>query len=68
MALPQAHQRFKAQGLGFFSAFASAPGKVSDQGTDTSNGIGLRLGWQGRVGDSVTLGATWASCIQGRFE
>lgn len=68
VSLPIAHQRFKAQGLGFFSGFSSAPGQVSDRGTDTTTGVGLRLGWQGRVGDSLTLGATWASRIQGRFK
>lgn len=68
LSLPIAHQRFKAQGLGFFRAFSSAPGQVSDQGTDTSTAAGLRLGWQGRVTDELTLGATWASRIHGRFK
>lgn len=68
VSLPIAHQRFSAKGLGLFAGFSSAPAQVSDQGTDRSTGVGLRLGWQGQVLDSLTLGASWASRIQGRFK
>lgn len=67
-ALMLAHQRFKAQGIGIFAGFSAAPGNVSDQGTDTSNGAGVRLGWTGKVAPALTLGATWASRIEGRFD
>src|SRR5450830_739317 len=68
VALNVAYQRFEAKGIGFFSGFSSAPGNVSDQGTDSSTGTGVRLGWTGKVMPTLTLGATWASRISGRFD
>lgn len=68
IALNVAYQRFAAKGIGFFSGFSSAPGNVSDQGTDSSTGTGVRLGWTGKVTPTLTLGATWASRISGRFD
>lgn len=68
VALNLAYQRFEAKGVGFFAGFSSAPGNVSNQGVDTSTGAGLRLGWTGKVTPQVTLGATWASKISGKFD
>jgi long-chain fatty acid transport protein len=68
LAVNVAYQRFAAKGLGLFAGFSSDAAHVSDQGTDTSTGTGLRLGWAGQVGGGVTLGATWASRIHGRFD
>ena len=68
VALNLAYQRFAAKGIGFFGGFSLAPGQVSDQGTDTSTGVGARVGWRGAVAPGLTLGATWASKINGRFE
>ena len=68
VGLNVAYQRFSAKGVGIFSGFSSAPQQVSDQGTDSSLGAGLRLGWTGTVAPGVTLGATWASKIRGRFD
>ena len=68
VALNVAHQRFSAKGLGLFSAFSGAPGNVSDQGTDTSTDAGVRLGWTGKVTPRLTLGATWASKVSGKFD
>lgn len=64
-----AYQRFSAKGIGLFGAggFSSAPANVSDQGTDSSTGLGIRLGWTGKVAPQLTLGATWASKVQGKF-
>lgn len=67
-SLVLAHQRFEAKGVGLFDGFSSAPGQVSDQGTDSSNGAGLRLGWIGQLTPQVTMGASWASKINGRFD
>lgn len=55
-------QIFKADGLQAFdnSTWSSAPGKVSNNGYDSSNGVGLRLGYLGQFGDAVTLGASYA--------
>lgn len=57
------YQRFEAKGIGFFDGFSQTPGKVSNRGTDTSAGAGVRVGWNGQFGDSVTVGATWSSKI-----
>jgi long-chain fatty acid transport protein len=67
-ALNLAYQRFEAKGVGFFAGFSAAPGSVSNQGVDSSTGVGVRLGWTGKVNSSITLGATWASKIAGKFD
>lgn len=63
LAVNVAYQRFKAKGIGVFSAFSSSPTQVSDLGADSSTGVGVRLGWQGEVAPGLTLGATWQSRI-----
>lgn len=68
VGLNLAYQRFSAKGLGLFSNFSKAPQQVSNQGDDSSTGAGLRLGWTGQVAPGLTLGATWASKISGRFD
>lgn len=68
VALNVAYQRFSADGLGLFSAFSAQPGQVSNQGTDSSVGVGIRLGWTGTVAPGLTLGATWASKVRGKFD
>lgn len=60
------YQRFKATGLQAFDnapgfpAFTGAPGSVTNNGNDSSTGFGLRLGYQGRLSDMVTIGAAYA--------
>jgi long-chain fatty acid transport protein len=63
VSLVYAYQRFSADGLQGFAGSSSAPGNLSNQGTDTSTGWGVRIGWTGEISDSVTLGATYASRI-----
>ena len=65
-----AQQRFGATGLQPFASAptSSSPGNVTEQGNDTTTGWGLRLGWTGQVSDNVTLGATYASKIKGKFD
>ena len=59
-------QQFKAHGLQAFDnapgfpPFTGAQGSVTNKGYDSSTGVGLRLGWQGRFGDALTLGAAYA--------
>lgn len=59
-------QRFKAEGLQAFDnapgfpPFTGAPGSVTNRGTDNSTGVGLRLGWLGRLTDTVSVGASYA--------
>lgn len=63
-----AYQRFEAKGVGLFAGFSAAPPAVSDRGYDNSHGIGVRVGWQGRMTDRLTIGATWQSQIaMGKF-
>ncbi len=61
-------QRFSAQGIGLFDGFSSAPGSVSDRGTDSSFGAGLRLGWTGELSPGLRVGLTWSQKIRGRFD
>ncbi|MDD5249751.1 MAG: outer membrane protein transport protein [Rhodocyclaceae bacterium] len=69
-----AQQRFGATGLQAFTGATGAgpisvsPGNVTDKGNDTTTGWGLRFGWTGQVSDSVTLGATYATKIKGKFD
>ncbi len=74
VSLVFAQQRFGATGLQAFTGFSPAgrisvsPNDVTDRGNDTTNGWGVRVGWTGQVTDSVSLGATYASKIKGKFE
>ncbi|WP_430460705.1 OmpP1/FadL family transporter [Thalassolituus sp. LLYu03] len=56
-------QQFEAKGIQPFAGMSQDGSKVSNQGTDTSTGWGVKLGWQGVVADGVTLGAAWSSAI-----
>ena len=66
-----AYQKFKAEGLDGFWGFTqygttgpanwAANNNLTNRGNDTSFGYGLRLGWMGRVSDTVTLGASYTS-------
>jgi long-chain fatty acid transport protein len=65
------YQRFKAEGLQAFdnAQQSESPGSVTNNGYDSSTGVGLRLGWQGRMGSTVTLGASYSSRLHmGKFE
>ncbi|RRS00928.1 long-chain fatty acid transporter [Aquabacterium soli] len=68
VALNLAWQRFSAEGLGPFTSASTSPGDVTNRGTDTSSGVGVRLGWIGQVAPGLQLGATWSSKISGRFD
>ena len=55
-SLNLAYQRFKATGLENFTApvgspqqFSQSPGNVTNQGYDTSTGVGVRIGWLGKL-------------------
>jgi long-chain fatty acid transport protein len=67
-ALNLAYQRFEAKGISPFAGASLYPANVSDQGVDSSTGVGVRLGWIGKVTPQLTLGATWASKISGKFD
>ncbi len=57
------YQRFKATGLSDFRFFtrSGTTAYLTDQGYDDSYGMGIKLGWTGKVTDTLTLGATYQS-------
>lgn len=61
VAVNLAYQRFEARGLQNFDnpMFTQSPGKVSNNGHDSSYGAGVHIGWIGEISDTVTLGATY---------
>lgn len=61
IALNLAYQSFAATGLQSFAAMglSSNAAALTNNGNDTSTGVGLRLGWTGEITPSVTLGATY---------
>lgn len=62
VSLNLAYQMFSATGInGALAGMSSNPAAMSDKGTDTSTGYGVRLGWTGEVTPAVTLGATYQS-------
>ena len=76
-----ARQTFKAQGLSAFYGFTSTAfnagfnpaayptNNLTDRGNDTTWGYGLKLGWMGKVSDTVTLGASYTSKVKmGKFD
>ncbi|MBA4177823.1 MAG: long-chain fatty acid transporter [Leptothrix sp. (in: Bacteria)] len=69
------YQQFRAQGLQAFDnapgfpPFTGAPGSVTNRGYDSATGVGLRLGYMGRLTDTVTVGAAYAPKMNmGRFD
>lgn len=69
------YQRFKAEGLQAFDnapgfpPFTGAAGHVTNNDHDTSTGVGLRLGWQGRLSESLTFGASYSTKLNmSRFD
>ena len=55
------YQRIELKGIGIFGGFSSSPARVSNVGYDDAVGWGVRVGWTGKFGPHVTLGATWQS-------
>ncbi len=60
ISLNLVYQTFSANGLQAFSGMSSNPGALTNNGTDSSTGVGGRIGWMGQVSSNVTLGATYA--------
>ena len=59
ISLNLAYERFSAQGLQPFQGASINPLGVTNNGTDTSTGYGLHVGWIGQVTQNVTLGVTY---------
>jgi long-chain fatty acid transport protein len=69
------YQRFKAQGIQSFDnapgfpPFTGAPGSVTNRGSDSATGVGVRVGYMGRLSDLVTIGASYSSKVNmGKFD
>lgn len=71
LSLNLAYQKFKAEGLQNFdnAGFSSAPGSVTNNGSDSSTGWGVRLGWLGEIMPGFTIGLSWQSKTDmGKFD
>ena len=68
IGLTFAYQTFEAKGLAAFDntyiTYSTFPGYVTNRGTDSATGWGLKLGWIGKVTPDITLGASWSSKIK----
>jgi long-chain fatty acid transport protein len=69
------YQRFKAEGLQAFDnapgfpPFTGSPGNVTNRGYDNAFGAGLRVGYMGRLSDTVTVGAEYSTKVyMGKFK
>ena len=56
-------QRFSAYGLQAFQGLSTSPTDVTNNGYDTSYGLGVRVGWLGKLSDKVSVGAAYSSKI-----
>ena len=66
-----AYQRFKMDGIHSFAGFTSSGTTtfLTNRGYDSSTGYGVRIGWMGKVSDSVTLGAAYSTKLKmGKFD
>ena len=64
LALNVAYQRFSAEGLNIFSSSSVAPADLTNRGTDTSTGVGAKLGWTGQIFGALSGGVSWSSKIK----
>lgn len=56
-------QRFSAYGLHGFAGISSDSTNLTNTGNDYAYGLGVRVGWMGKLSDRVTVGAAYASKI-----
>jgi len=54
-------QRFKLEGLQYFAPFSTAPNSLSNNGNDYSRGIGVRVGYLGKISPFISIGAQYAT-------
>ena len=59
VSLNLVYHQFGASGLEPFAGFSQTPGSVTNRGRDDSTGIGIRLGWTGKITQNLTLGAMY---------
>jgi long-chain fatty acid transport protein len=61
LSLVLAYQAFEAKGLQNFDSFSQSPDNLTNNGHDSSYGLGFKLGWIGKLTDYLSLGATYHS-------
>ena len=54
------YQQFKAYGLHGFSGMSQDAARLTDNGYDSSTGLGVRFGYVGKPSDALTIGAVWS--------
>ncbi len=59
VAVNLVHQSFRANGLDQFVRASSSPQNLTGNGHDSSNGVGVRIGWIGQLAPGFSLGATY---------
>jgi long-chain fatty acid transport protein len=57
------YQHFRANGLQAFGAISTDATNLTNKGHDQARGWGVRVGWLGKMSDSLTLGAAYSSKI-----
>lgn len=59
------YHKFKAEGLHNFdnAQFSANPGHVTNNGYDSSTGIGASIGWYGKLAPTVSLGVAYRSKV-----
>jgi long-chain fatty acid transport protein len=57
------YQTFEANGLDAFKPASSSSANVTNNGRDSSTGLGLRLGYIGRLTDQLSVGASYSPKI-----
>jgi long-chain fatty acid transport protein len=63
LSLLLGYQRFKADGLQAFAGmpgFSQAPGNVGNVGHDNSTGVGVRVGYLGKLTDRINVGVAYS--------
>jgi len=58
-----AYQYFEAKGIGSLGMMSSDPTKLSDNGHDSSFGMGFKLGYLGQLTDKLSVGATYQTMV-----
>ena len=63
------YQRFKMEGLQAFAQFSGSPSNLTNNDYASSTGYGVRVGYLGRLSNSVSIGAAYSSKMKmGKFD
>jgi len=58
-------QQFSIEGAQAFASpfFSNSPADVSNRGTDTAYGLGVRIGWYGQLTEALSVGAAYSTKV-----